>query len=352
MRRWGTIALAATVVLILGAFGLRSQLKAPVVHAAQTWGVAVGGEPGPGLTSINFYPRTLSIAAGDTVSFTFPAQEPHTVTFDAGQVPGLFFTGVIPDNPNKGDFNLTTAFSPVNWSGSSATYDGSKPLSTGVPSDAPPDRMPYNITFPKAGVYHYECAVHGPLMSADITVLPSGATLPETPAQAKARGDGEAAADATNTHVADEAFAFIPTDTTDANGVTHHTLSAGTMGFHISEVTYTPPSMSVKQGDYVTWTNPDTNQFHTVTFLSGAPQPPFLQIIPQSSGQPLEIIPALVNAPSGGDSYTGTGYVNSGTMTPGNSYTLKIDAPPGTYQYVCLFHGDDYDMKGTITVTP
>jgi len=304
------------------------------------------------MTGINFYPRTLTIDAGDSVSFTFPAQEPHTVTFDAGQVPGLFFTGVAPDHPNTGDFDVTTAFSPVNANGSSATYDGSQPLSSGVPTDAPADRMPWTVTFPKAGVYHFECAVHGPLMAGDITVLPAGGALPEAPAQAKTRGDAESVRDATNTGIADEAFAFAPTKTTDAAGVTHHTLSAGTMGFNISELTYTPSDYTVKRGDYITWTQPDTNQFNTVTFLSGAAQPSFLQIIPQPGGQPLEVIPAKVNAPSGGDTYTGTGYVNSGTITPGNSFTLKIDAPPGTYQYVCLFHADDYNMKGTITVTP
>jgi len=352
MRRWGSIALVVSAVLVLGALGIRAHLRAPVVHAAQTWGVQVGSEPAPGLTGINFYPRALTIDAGDSVSFTFPAQEPHTVTFDAGKVPGLFLTGVTPDNPNQGDFNVTTAFSPLNVTGATTTYDGSQPVSSGVPTDAPADRTPFNVLFPKAGVYYFECAVHGPLMSGTVTVLPAGSALSETPAQAKARGDGESAQDFTNTQAGDQAFAYAPETTTDASGATHHTLSAGTMGFHISELTYTPPNYTVKRGDYITWTQPDANQFHTVTFLSGANEPQFLQVIPQSSAPPLLIIPADVNAPSGGNTYSGAGIVNSGTLTPGNSFTLKIDAPPGTYQYVCLFHADDYNMKGTITVTP
>jgi hypothetical protein len=52
------------------------------------------------------------------------------------------------------------------------------------------------------------------------------------------------------------------------------------------------------------------------------------------------------------NTYTGNGIVNSGSLTSGNSFALKIDAPPGTYEYVCLFHADSYNQKGTITVSP
>jgi plastocyanin len=44
--------------------------------------------------------------------------------------------------------------------------------------------------------------------------------------------------------------------------------------------------------------------------------------------------------------------INSGTLSGGGSFTLRIDAPPGKYEYICLFHADDFNMKGTITVTP
>src|SRR6266571_2207132 len=94
VQKHGTLAFLAAMAIILGGLGVRAQLQAPLVHAAQSWDVQVGGDPqAPGITAINFYPDTLTSNAGDSSSFSFPAQEPHTVTFDAGKVPGLFLTG-------------------------------------------------------------------------------------------------------------------------------------------------------------------------------------------------------------------------------------------------------------------
>jgi len=352
VQKHGTLAFLAAMAMLLGGLRAGEQNHAPLVHAAQSWDVQVGGDPqAPGVTAINFYPNTLTINAGDSISFSFPAQEPHTVTFDAGKVPGLFLTGITPNSPNPGDLDLTVAFSPVNSDGTKASYDGSQAVSSGVPTDPPGERSPFVVSFPKAGIYYFECALHGPLMSGDIAVLPAGATLPETPAAAKSRAGAELARNLTNTMVEGQAFAITPGAIPGPAGSTIHTFSAGAPGDHLSVNQFVPGDLTIKRGDYITWSQPDPNQFHTVTFLSGGTGPAFLQIIPQPGGAPKIIIPALVNAPSGGSTYTGSGLLNSGTLTPGNSVTLKIDAPPGTYEYICLFHADDYNMKGTITVT-
>ncbi|HTE83721.1 MAG TPA: plastocyanin/azurin family copper-binding protein, partial [Dehalococcoidia bacterium] len=205
MRRHGTLAFLAAMALLLGGLGIQAQVHAPLVRAAQSWQVAVGGDPSPGITAINFYPRAVTINAGDTVDFMFPAAEPHTVTFDAGQVPGLFLTGITPNSPGPGDLDITKAFSPLNVGGA-ASYDGTSAISSGIPQDPPGERAPFSVTFPKSGVYYFECAVHGPLMSGNITVLAAGAATPESPAQASARGDTEAANDVTNTNAGDQAF--------------------------------------------------------------------------------------------------------------------------------------------------
>jgi plastocyanin len=338
------------MALLLGGLGVRAQLHAPVAHAAQTWEVAVGGDPTPGVTSINFYPRVLTINAGDAVNFTFPAAEPHTVTFDAGQVPGLFLTGITPNSPGPGDFDITKAFSPLNVSGP-VSYDGTQVISSGIPLDPPGEREPFAVTFPKSGVYYYECAVHGPLMSGNVTVLASGSTAPESPVQASARGATEAKNDVTNTQAGGQAFPITEQETSGPGGATIHTLSAGAAGFHLADLHFFPGSDTVKRGDYITWSQPDPNEFHTITFMSGATPPAFVQVQPQPGGPPKIVLPAFTMVPSGGDTYTGTGVVTSGTLTAGNSWTVKIDAPPGTYDYICLFHADDYNMKGTITVT-
>ena len=95
------------------------------------------------------------------------------------------------------------------------------------------------------------------------------------------------------------------------------------------------------------WTLADPYEIHTVTFASGEDPPLFVDVRPQPEGPPLLVIPANVTSPVGGPAYSGTGYVNSGIVTPGNSFVLTIDAPPGTYAYSCILHPT---MKGTIVV--
>ena len=75
---------------------------------------------------------------------------------------------------------------------------------------------------------------------------------------------------------------------------------------------------------------------HTVTFLASG------QAAPQY----------LFSPPAGGNTYSGSGYFNSGPIigapAPGfvQSYTLNFDQP-GTYTYICLFHPF---MTGTVNV--
>ena len=350
MQRHSTLTLTV-IVLATCVLGLRLHVGSPVAHAAQTWGVQVGGDPTAGVTAINFYPRSLTIAVGDTVNYSFPALEPHSLTFDDGGS-GLFPGDFSPDSPSRGDLDVTKAFSPFNVDGSSATYDGSQVIASGAPLDPPDQRVPFAVTFTKPGVFHFECAIHGPVMEGDVIVAAAGSSLPETPAQVDARASTDMANDLSKTLAQTKLFPLKPMNIAGPAGATIHTLSAGAVGSNTSIAQFLPRDITVKRGDYVVWNQPDVNEFHTVTFLSGAPTPAFFQLIPSASGPPRFVLPFSVNAPSGGSTYTGTGIVNSGAITSGNSYTLKIDAPPGTYQYVCLFHVDLYDHKGTITVTP
>jgi hypothetical protein len=100
--------------------------------------------------------------------------------------------------------------------------------------------------------------------------------------------------------------------------------------------------------------------FHTVSF--GPPallkklQQSFIVPVPQTSGPPLLTLNPRVALPSGGTTYSGTGFVNSGilplTLPPGStappSFTLTF-TKAGTYPYVCLVHPG---MDATITVLP
>ena len=281
-----TLAALFALGFVISAIGVPSYVNTPIATAAQTWSVMAGYDSGPGQTGINYYPRDVTINAGDSISFSFPTAEPHTVAFDAGNVPGLFLTGITPNSPGPADLDITRAFSPVNTDGTSATYDGSQVISSGVPTAPPNERTPFTVTFQRAGVYYFECAVHGPDMSGTVTVEPSGSALIETPDQATSRGTREATQDATNTGVEAQAFAIKPAVAPNPNGGTVHTLSAGVSGAHTSVLQFLPSDYTVKRGDTITWTQADPVQFHTVTFLSGGTEPQFLQIVPQPGGPP------------------------------------------------------------------
>ena len=104
--------------------------------------------------------------------------------------------------------------------------------------------------------------------------------------------------------------------------------------------TYRPSLMTVGVGDSVTWLT-DSQEEHTVTFLSGGPRlPSSLRLGNVQFRNPLAIMPA------GGSTYTGNGYVNSGFLHKGDTFTLTF-AAPGTYEYVCRFH---FGMDGQVVV--
>jgi plastocyanin len=118
---------------------------------------------------------------------------------------------------------------------------------------------------------------------------------------------------------------------------------------------FLPEDLSIGVGDTVTWNARAGEAPHTVSFLSGAEAPEFVLPEPQAAGSPNLVFNPEVLAPSGGDTYSGSGFFNSGLLLGRDgppdgpmSYALKFDTP-GTFDYICLVHGPI--MVGTITVS-
>jgi len=106
---------------------------------------------------------------------------------------------------------------------------------------------------------------------------------------------------------------------------------------------YFPNNITIDKGDSVTWSL-KSGEFHTITFLTGTPPPPF--VINGPNGP--ELNPEALN-PAGGSSYNGTVFTNSGLIAaPGQSYTLTFNSV-GTYNYNCLVHTP---MTGSVKVQP
>jgi LPXTG-motif cell wall-anchored protein len=95
---------------------------------------------------------------------------------------------------------------------------------------------------------------------------------------------------------------------------------------------FLPTQITINQDDTITWTT-GADFVHTVTFLSGGTAPPV--VAPEGN---LVIQPTATAFPSGGPSYDGTGFVNSGLLEgKGKTYSLTF-TKAGTYDYLCLLH--------------
>jgi plastocyanin len=103
---------------------------------------------------------------------------------------------------------------------------------------------------------------------------------------------------------------------------------------------FIPKPITINVGDTVTW-RVDSTEFHTVTFLSGAPQPPFVG--PTDAGPAITPLAAF---PVGDREYDGTGVRSSGLLNKGETYSLTFTRP-GTFEYVCLVHPS---MKAQVVV--
>jgi plastocyanin len=300
--------------------------------------VGGGGDQPPGAPPTweadAYGPDPLIIHVGDTVKWSFAGG--HTVTFNSGQKE----LPLILPGKNPGELMIGPAFFPQGIPDPSkpVSYDGTQQINSGIMGDQPNQSI--SLTFTKTGLFGYVCMLH-PGMRGNVEVREASAPLTETPAQAKARGlvtlqtlAGKVKADAQQ---------IRPIN----NGPLHTALAGIGDAFGASALGFFPGNIQVKRGDWVTWTQADPFEIHTVTFTSGAAVPDFVTPQPQAAGPPTLVIAASIAGPSG-DTYTGTGIFNSGILTYGNMAAFKIDAPPGSYDYFCVVHPW---MKGTVTVT-
>jgi plastocyanin len=320
IRRIVIAAAAACAALLAacGGNGTTTPPQAPQQTQPQTWQVQTGvSSQQEAYQGLQFYPNAITIDAGDTITWTFPAGEPHTVT--------LLGPKASPPPPND-----PSVAKPAGGT----TYDGSTYTSSGFLLGG----QKYSLTFTKAGVYTVYCLIHGG-MEQTITVLNAGAPYPSTQDALNAKAS---AAEQSDLQIATNAlsqFPYTPGGTHIAAGISSGLNTANPPpsssvmrfldGTSLSDTTTTIPA-----GTTVTWTNLSSNMPHTVTF--GVVGQAFAQMDPFSP-------------PSGPTSYDGTQMVNSGPMMPGQSFSLTFPKA-GTYEYHCLFHDDTENMIGTIVV--
>ena len=263
MRRLGSIVLAIALAALVagGAWWLKGSDS---TSAAANRYTAYVGNGARGIAVSQFMPSSLVVNEGDTINWTNPYAEPHTVSFNAGYPAPTDTMAPLGDKSPK--------------------FDGTQPFSSGFMRRGDS----FEVTFTKAGAYQLLCLIHvGQVV--DVTVISPGMYVP-TQAQidAQAKAQLEAALP-----IGDRMIAGIPapTKTASANGASTWTIpDAPSQSIKDGSVTinsFVPQRLSVGVGDTVTWL--DTIPVpHTITFTAGGP--------PRS--------PTQVDAPGGWSSTT------------------------------------------------
>ena len=292
-------------------------------QAATTINVKVGaGEPG--YTVNLFAPGTVYIQPGDSVKWTFPWLEPHSVTF-----------GVPAGDPS------------VLVGGANPSYEGSTFLSSGLVFGGPASTDSYSVTFPKKGTYDYFCILH-PGMTAAVVVQTSDLGQPDNQASV----DGRAAALVTSSMNELKALASASGATNVAvtpkqGGGKKYSLAISSL--HDSAVgdvqQFFPKAVTIAVNDTIEWSS-NVHTPHTVSFGNPAD---IAKLIPEGGA---EAILDIAKAIPAGSNYDGTGIVNSGVLGidyPGGTRFSLNFTKAGSYDYFCFLHADQ-SMMAKVTV--
>lgn len=332
MKRLAVIVLLALFALSLAA------VSAPIAEAHSTWTViAGGGTRDVSVVANAFFPRTIEVTVGDTVTWKF--QGFHNVVFLGGEQP----PSLEVQEGNKTYFNPRVFFP-----GGGKTYDGTGYHNSGVPPDDPQAaaKFAYPLTFTKAGSYPYVCLIHGPAMAGTVAVKDRVIGSPASVAR-QARSEQTAAIRA-----GQKAWAAWKTEREGATVVVPM-IGDPKAGFSIFRFSRQP--LVIPVGTTVKWVMRDPFEIHTVTFWGTGKPPAFVIPEPQPQGPPKLLVNPQVAAPTPHKTYDGTGYVNSGILYPPGtppdlpkSYSLTF-TQPGKYVYVCVVHAFE-GMYGTIIV--
>ena len=295
--RWGLVA-----ALLVG--GL-VRLAAPV-QAATTWQARVGvASADQAIQAHVFLPSLLTIDVGDTITWTFQAGEPHTVTFLSG-------------NP---------APSPFSPPSGGPTYDGTGLVNSGLLNN----NATFSLTFTVAGTFGYVCLLH-PGQTGTVQVNPAGTPYPLTQAQY----DQQAAQQTTSLLATGQSLLAQGLQEAQRAGPDH--VTAGIGNGTIAIMRFQPSPITVGVGQTVTWDARDPATPHTITFGSfqGNPQQPSGL---SGTGQ------ATISSPT---QVVNSGFVGA-AFPQGPTFRVTFTAA-GTYNYVCLLHAE-LGMVGTVVVS-
>jgi plastocyanin len=310
MRSSLGLALACAGLSLAGCGG--SAIAPPAGPQTTTFPIATGAsDTTAAFEVLRYYPSSIVINAGDTLSWTIASGSPHIIA-------------LVPSGQNA-------PAPPANIKPAGGTsYDGTAFTSSGLIDQG----ATYSLRFPTPGTYTVLCLVHQPEMRETVTVQPAGAARPLIPAQITAVAAVDSAADVNAARAVPASFPFAPGGTHLALGLAPQTSPPSVLSiYRFLDGPSLDAAITVPVGTTVTWSNV-SNVPHNVVF--------------PVAGQP---IPATFNdfGPALGSSvYDGTALTSSGLVTPGQSYSLTFDHA-GVFVYSCSLH-DTQGMQSSVTV--
>ena len=307
-----------------------------------------------GVSIMAYFPHTVKLHVGDSITWQVASHEIHTVTFLAGQTLESFIIPAPDGMASPFQINPKAAFAtPTN-----GQYDGSTYMNSGIMSTDPGSVQTFTLTFTHQGVFDYVCSVHGEVMSGEVEVVASNVAVP-TPAQVQAQGQAELkAAWLKVPTVLAKANAQIVPPMRNADGTFTRTVTLGYMSGNVMVMQFFPSHMTVFPGDTVIWKLSAMNGDapHTITFYNGAADLSLVMIAFGSTGPVALINPAVLfpsQAVEQGTPLNNTDFFNSGMLIPGirESFSLKIGNVSGTLNYQCILH-DSSGMTASLFVVP
>jgi plastocyanin len=308
---------------------------AVAVVAAQTQATAGAQDADKGKQVLAFLPNELWVHVDDSITWTFVADEIHTVTFlKPGQVRPPFQVGCPGTTPDGSSYDGTAC---VN----------SGPLVSG---------QSYSVSFPNPGNFKLVCLVHVD-MTGVVHVLNPSETLPHDQAFYDREAGNERAellSDVSRLEGRGIATAQRTPENEVTAGISEIVATTGG-GVHTAAVMrFLRGTTVVRVGDTVEWTNLGPIVPHTVTFgiEPGNLMPPSAGVTVDSDGARH----AEIGSP--------TDNVNSGFLiaapqervglaqSPLSVTRFRVTfTSPGTFNYICGLH-DDLGMVGTVIVHP
>jgi plastocyanin len=353
MRRFLTSIRFSTVFCCTVVLGVLIAPRAVSVAAAQVQVVTGAQNSDKGKQALAFLPNELWVHAGESVTWTFPTDEVHTVTFlRPGQVRPPFPLGCPGTTP---DGSAETSASCIN----SGTLAGG---------------ATYTVRFPTAGNFKLVCLVHVD-MTGVVHVLDLSETLPHDQAFYDREAQNDRAAllsDGTRLERRGIELAersFRGREGGEGDDERHDERTSGeavTAG--ISEIVATTgggvhteavmrflrDKTVIHVGDTVEWTNLGPIVPHTVTFgIEPADlMPPSAGVTVDSDGARHAVIGSPTDTVNSGFLIAAPQERVGLAQSPQTVTRFRVTfTSPGTYNYICGLH-DDLGMKGKVIVLP